>query len=137
MPVARKRIRLPAAPPPCPPGAHRMEIDLWRPSALNEFADRHWSVRKRAKDGDKAIVALYAQVQGIPRAAGRRRVTLWVGLAKGRRRHDPDAFWKSLLDALTAAGLLVDDGPEWCELAPVQYGRPPEPFTAITLEDIP
>lgn len=131
-----RREKLPPEPPPCPPGAHRLCVVDWIPTRLNEFADRHWSVRKRAKDGDKAVVKVHARIDGIPRATGKRRVHLWIGLTKGQRRPDPDSFFKSLLDALVAAGLLVDDGPKWCELAPVGYGRGERVRTVIDLQEI-
>ena len=49
---------------------------------------------------------------------------------------DPDASWKVILDACVAAGRLVDDGPQWCELGPVNYGRGPKRATTIILEEI-
>lgn len=160
MPVARRRTRLPAEPPPCPPGARRVVVEDWLPPRLNEFADRHWSARKRAKDGATAVLALALQSARVPRvgvpkaerdqrkALGlparlpgdpeprRRRVSLWIGLARGMRRADPDAWHKALLDALVRCGALFDDGPAWCEIAPVEYGRCDSVVTVLTLEDI-
>jgi hypothetical protein len=43
---------------------------------------------------------------------------------------------KSLLDALTWHGFLRDDGPDWCEITPVEYACGKK-ATVITLEDIP
>ena len=34
-----------------------------------------------------------------------------------RRRKDPDNYAKVLCDALTHAGLIVDDSPAWAEIA--------------------
>jgi hypothetical protein len=42
---------------------------------------------------------------------------------KGQRAPDPDAFFKSLWDALVHAGMLVDDNRQHVELAPVTFSR--------------
>jgi hypothetical protein len=70
------------------------------------------------KKADRQLVGGYALAQRIPRAAGRRRVSLVITLAPGRRAPDPDVVWKSLLDALTACGLLVDDSARWGRTRP-------------------
>jgi hypothetical protein len=55
-------------------------------------------------------------------------------LGPRQRGADPDAYWKSLLDALVHAGLLVDDSPKWCELGPVRFERECRRKPAIQLE---
>ena len=60
-------------------------------------------------------------------------------LLKPRQRGgDTDAYWKSCLDALCQAELLVDDNRQHVELCPVQYRRATDATwgTAIFLEDI-
>ncbi len=131
-----RRVVLPLEPPAAPPGAHRLEIIGWLPPRLNQFTDRHWSVRKRAKDGARAMIGTYIRLGGTPPARGKRRVSLWICLPPGRRRPDPDAYWKVTLDCLVAAKALVDDGPRWCELGPVEYGRGPVERIVMTLEDL-
>ena len=61
---------------------------------------------KRLKKADREVVGLHARLSGIPPATGRRRVSLVLTLAPRQRGGDPDAYWKSTLDALTACGLL-------------------------------
>ena len=55
------------------------------------------------------MVCTYAWQAKIPRATGKRRVSLHVTLGKGMREFDYDAPWKSLNDAMKHAGLIVDD----------------------------
>lgn len=64
-------------------------------------------------------------------------MTLHLILPPRGRKCDPDAFWKSTLDGLVHAGLLVDDRHSCVELAPVEYSRGPVAATKITLVDIP
>jgi hypothetical protein len=45
------------------------------------------------------------------------------------------AYFKSLLDALVKAGLLVNDSGRWCELGPVTFDRRPPRQTAVILQD--
>ena len=117
--------------------SHVLTITGWRPHLLNHFANRHWAVRREMKANDALRLLVECQNQEIPRALGKRRVTLvWI-LGKGERAPDADGCWKSLLDGLVHAGRLRDDNPQWCELAPVQYRREAEKGIEITLEDIP
>jgi hypothetical protein len=115
---------------------HTLTIDNWHPARLNSWDGRHWSARARAKKNDAAVVALLALQQGLPKAVGKRRVTLRLTLAKGQRAGDPDAYWKSLCDALKHARLLVDDNRQHCVLEPVVFERGPRRKTVVTLEDI-
>jgi hypothetical protein len=72
---------------------------------------------------------------GIPPATGRRRVTQRITLVGNDRRRDDDGAWKGLLDGLVKARVLVDDGPDWVETAPVEYDRGKRRKTAVTIED--
>jgi hypothetical protein len=49
---------------------------------------------------------------------------------------DPDGIWKSLCDALVAAGLLVDDSARWCELGSFTQTRGAAKATRIVLTDL-
>lgn len=94
---------------------HTLVIPHWRPATLNELLGHRWKAT-RLKRQDREIVAVYALKCGTPRATGRRRVDLVVRPVKGKCRVDGDALWKSTLDALTKARLLVDDSLTWCEV---------------------
>ena len=66
-------------------------------------------------------------------------MSLFVTLGKGQRVCDADAFWKSALDALVHAGLLIDDNPRYCQLGEVvqKRGGEGERATVIVLTDVP
>lgn len=115
---------------------HTLIIPLFRPTPLNQLLG-HWARGGRLKKHDRAIVAAEAWSQQIPKAQGKRRVSLEVTNAGRYRRVDPDAFFKSLLDALVACGLLMDDSPRWCELGTVTQRRGKRLETRIVLEDCP
>jgi Holliday junction resolvase RusA-like endonuclease len=104
---------------------------------LNRLVGCHWGTAQRRKKADKAVVALACKLAGVPPAVTRRRVSLVVTLAPRQRAPDSDAWFKSLLDALTACHAVKDDNPVWCELGPVTYARGPARRTTITLEDLP
>src|SRR4051812_23593183 len=97
-----------------------------------------YSVRSRIllKSRDRAHVRLACYNASIPRAVGKRRVSLLISLAPRRKSPDPDSWWKSLLDALVQAGALVDDSDDWCECGPVIYEHGTRSGMVITLEDI-
>jgi hypothetical protein len=116
--------------------AHVLTIDGWHPARLNQWDGHHWRVRSRLKKKDRELVSLYAYLAGIPRATGRRRVSLRLTLAPRQRAGDPDAYWKSTLDALVHAGLLVDDNRQSVELGEVTFERGSIRRTAIVLEDV-
>jgi len=113
---------------------HRLTIDRWHPPRINEWDGYHWSRRAKLKRSDRDLVAVMGLI--IPRAEGKRRVSLVLTLAPRQRGGDPDAYWKSLLDALTTCGLLVDDSRQWCELGTVEFERGQRRATEIVLEDM-
>lgn len=89
----------------------------------------HWSVKMRLMRDRKGLVTVLAQqARSKARwgpAKGRRKASAVVWIA-GRLR-DEDNLWASLkadCDAITAAGLAVDDGPEWLKLEVVQCKTP-------------
>ena len=58
-------------------------------------------------------------------------------LDKGQRGADPDAYNKSLNDALVHSKLLVNDNRQYVENAPATYSRDPKSWgSKITLEDM-
>lgn len=72
----------------------------------------------------------------VPKAAGKRRVKLTIVLGPRQRGGDPDAYWKSTLDALARAGLILDDNRQGVELASVAYERGTRKATVIGLTDV-
>jgi hypothetical protein len=95
----------------------------------------HWSNGHQLKKVDRAMVAAYASE--IPKAKGKRRVSLHIILDKGQRAADPDSQFKSLCDALVHAKMLVNDNRQHVELAPVTFSRDPKGWgTVIRLEDL-
>ena len=98
----------------------KIQIPNWHPTPLNKLLG-DWRVSSKRKKADRNLIACYTH--HLPKAGQKRRVTLTIILGKGQRGCDPDAYWKSLLDALVHAGQLNDDSPKWCELAPVQFER--------------
>jgi hypothetical protein len=93
-----------------------LDIPRWHPSRLNELMGCHWGKRSRLKRADRQTVALLAKLPGIPKAPGPRRVSLRIVLKPRQRASDPDAYWKSTLNALVSCGLLLDDDRQTVEL---------------------
>ncbi len=112
---------------------HELTIADWSPTPLNRLLSR---VRARihGKKHDRLIVVAEALNQDVPRAKVKRRVSVHV-TAPGRLP-DADNILKSLLDALVAARLLVDDSPAWLELGQIRVERGRRRQTVITLEDL-
>lgn len=115
---------------------HNLLIPNWTPAGLNQWQGRHWSVGHKLKKADREIVGWYAQQAGIPLATCQRRVSVKITLTPRQRACDPDAPLKSLLDALVACGLLLDDNPKWCVLGSVTFDQGAERQTEIILEDV-
>lgn len=127
---------LPAAPRTLPFGTHEITIPRWRPVTLNELFALHHLAAARKKRGDRELIAAYAQRAGVPPATTKRRVSIAVTLAGRMKQTDPDALWKSTLDGLTAARMLVDDSPDWVELGSMTQRGGDEKATTIRLEDL-
>ncbi len=111
-------------------------IPDWHPATLNQFLGRHWTVCAKLKKFDRDLVAFSARDAEIPSAEAKRRVELTIVLGARQRGCDPDAYWKSLLDALVCAGMLVDDSSKWVECPPPTFERAPTKSTRIVLTDI-
>lgn len=112
----------------------KLEIPQWIPHRINEWEGRHWRVKHRLKREDRDFVAAYALQQQIPKATRKRTVSLALTLVR-MQGLDPDAFWKSTLDALVACGLLVDDSQDWVNLGPVVIAKGKQRGTIITLSE--
>jgi Holliday junction resolvase RusA-like endonuclease len=112
---------------------HELTIPEWSPTPLNRLLSRV-RARIKGKQTDRLVVVAHALAQDVPRAKCKRRVSVRV-TAPGRLP-DPDNLLKSLLDALVAARLLVDDSAAWIELGQVKVERGPRRQTVVTLEDL-
>lgn len=97
-------------------------IDRWIPTPLNKLLG-DWRRAQRLKKDDRDMVIASTLLARLPKATRRRRVDLVVTLPKGQRAWDRDALWKSTLDSLKHAKLLVDDNPTWCVPGDVTYER--------------
>jgi Holliday junction resolvase RusA-like endonuclease len=97
----------------------------------------HWAVAARRKKADAQMIAVYGR--NVPKAAGKRRVELEIILKPRHRGGDVDSYWKSTLDGLKRAGLIVDDNRQHCEISQPTYSRGTETNwgTVIRLTDIP
>ena len=89
-----------------------INIPRWHPAKLNQVIQGHWSNGHRLKKIDKVLIAAYAS--NIPKAEGKRRVSLHIILNKGQRGGDTDSYFKSLGDALVSSGLLTDEQSSRC-----------------------
>lgn len=108
-------------------------ITQWHPATVNQLLSNRWKAA-RLKKSDRAIIA--HAFHGRTKAAGRRAIEMEIILKPGQRGADPDAYFKSLLDALVHAGALIDDNRQHVELKPVQFGRSKLWGTYLMLEDI-
>lgn len=103
------------------PGDWRLFIPKWFPSSANVREYKHWSKGKKAKDGDKKMVAVYFAMSGIPKAIGRRVVSITLVYPTRRSWRDSDNILKSALDALVACQAIRDDSDKWFELGSVKH----------------
>lgn len=114
---------------------HSVFIANWHPTLLNKLVNNHWATAAKYKKHDRQMVASYTHT--FPKAAGKRHVTLQIVLGYRQKGGDVDAYWKSLLDGLVSAGMLVDDSRHYCETAPVKFTRNRDDWgSRITLEDV-
>jgi hypothetical protein len=116
---------------------HTLVLDGYHPTPLNRLIGCHWGTVARLKKVDRQRIAIEALAQRVPQATGKRKVGLHLVLGPRQRACDTDAYWKSTLDALVSAGLLVDDSDRWCSLSPLTFERGSDRRTIIALEDLP
>ncbi len=113
-----------------------IKVPGWHPVRLNQLVGAHWGTRAKRKRADQALLSVYVRLAGVPPATGRRRVDLLITLGPGQRAGDPDAYLKSLLDALVVTGRLTDDNRQGVELGAVEFERGRQASTTISLTDL-
>ncbi len=113
-----------------------LTINGWRPCSTNEMA-RNVKTKIRLKKRDRDVLCAGARQWGLPRATGKRSMSLTIRVPKGQRRWDTDAFFKSLQDAAKHAGLIVDDSPVWFQCGRMDYDPQRGPLrTILFLENL-
>jgi hypothetical protein len=121
----------------------RLVIDNWWPTLVNVLLRADKYTRCRLLHEDAELIAAEALNQRLTRTTRRkgdsvrRRVSLLIRYRKGETAPDPDACWKSLLDGLVYARLLVNDDRHWLEIGGVSYEEAPRRGVVVTLEDLP
>lgn len=113
---------------------HTLTIPDFVPTTLNVLMRGRLRVRMQKARADRELIGYYALWSGIPKATGKRRVSLHVTAQKGRLP-DPDGLLKGALDSLVACGLLLDDDAARCELGAVTVVRGAKRETVFILED--
>lgn len=113
-----------------------MHIPGWRPASVNQLLQRHWALAAKLKKNDQEVVSRAVMAYGVPRASGKRKVSILILIPKGLRTKDPDAYYKSLLDALVRSGALRDDTRNYVEISQPRFGKGEILETFITLEDV-
>lgn len=106
----------------------------------NQFAWSNWRVAHKSKAEWAMRIRCAPGFLAIPKATGRRRLTIE---RIGWRKLDPLNLLggaKGLVDCLVQAGLLVDDSEQWLEVAtPLQriadHRKGENPHTWLHLED--
>lgn len=112
-------------------------LDGFTPPSVNRLLTSHWAIGHRLKNAVKDRIACGRMMCGpIPDATGRRRVSVAVTVAGRGGMVDPDNTLKSLLDALVANRLIVDDSARWIEIGSVTVERGVVKRTVVTLEDV-
>lgn len=105
-------------------------------ATVNQLYAGHWGRKAKLKRRDRDIVGIAVKVAGVPRATGKRRVSIHLTMGYKMRTPDPDGIYKSLLDSLVQCGALLDDRKETCEITPPTFGRGKVAETVVVLEDV-
>ena len=116
---------------------HTITITNYRPPRTNELYRGRFCKRMAQERECAQFIAHYGR--DLPKATGKRRVSLSVTLARRQRLPDADEqSLKAVLDGLVRAELLRGDSRQWCECRPTEFvlSQQPRPQTVITLEDV-
>ena len=112
--------------------SYSIHIPDWHPATLNKLMRNRWASAK-LKKSDREIIAHY--FRNVPKAKGKRFVHFTITLRKGQRAADPDAYYKSLLDSLVHAKMLMDDNRQGVEISQPAFIRGERMATLITIGD--
>jgi hypothetical protein len=115
---------------------YKLIIENWHPTRLNQLIGCNPYTAGRRKKVDKNVICGYCLENRIPVAQGPREVSLLITLAPKQRAADPDAYWKSTLDGLVEARMLIDDNRHFVRHGPVGFERGKRRATCITLTDL-
>lgn len=121
------------------PASARYEITIpdWRPTLLNTLTKRgNYYTAARLKSSDAMTIWVHGFEARVPEAKTRRRVGLNIILGPRVRKADPDAYWKSLLDGMVVARLLIDDTDDWVVTTKPIQSRGERTQTTIIIEDL-
>jgi len=119
----------------------RWVLRIEKPSpSQNEFAFANWRIAHRSKAEWKLLIRGSAGFLEVPRSHGKRRLTI-ERHAKGiLDESNLIGGAKGIIDDLVQLGLLVDDKPEFLDLAkPVQarlLKGERRPYTLLILEEV-
>jgi Holliday junction resolvase RusA-like endonuclease len=117
-------------------GEYVIDIPNWHPTPLNKLLG-HWRTSAKRKKQDREMVWAYSKQAKIPlNSSTKRSIELTIVLGPKQRACDPDAYWKSCLDALVHAMAIWDDSHEYCELLPIKFERGTRKATRILLRDV-
>src|ERR1700688_2167962 len=114
----------------------RLRIEDWHPTPLNKLMGCHWGTASKRKNSDYLVIKEAALRWEMRRSSAYRKVKLTIYLRPRQRACDPDAYLKSLLDALVNAALIVDDSRTHGSLEPVEFVRSDRMATEIELTDV-
>ncbi len=122
--------------PAYPPITHTLTLDRL-PPRINEVIGRKWYIIARLKQQLEEAMRIAMLTQDVPKARGRRRVSLKAMLGPRRKQPDRDAYDKMTLDCLTRCGLLLDDSERGLvgRMA-VEFERAAKDGSVITLEEM-
>jgi Holliday junction resolvase RusA-like endonuclease len=112
-----------------------LEIPGYLPLSLNRLM-RSRKLRMSEPKRAAEHFGIARLVFNVPKATGKRRVSLVFTVAKGKPKPDPDNLVKVVLDGLVKAGVLVDDSDEWCELGGIKLQTGQHPKTMAIVEDL-
>jgi len=118
-------------------GVWVVEMPGYNPPSVNRLIGQHWGklVRHKRLAYDALAIAVYRA--GVPRARGKRRLSVTVTQAGRGRLMDASNVLKVLEDGLVRCGALRDDGPAFLELGKIEVRRGEQRGTCIELEDRP
>ena len=117
-----------------------IDIPDFHPTPLNKLLG-NWRAAAKLKKADREMIWAYCRKAGITCYEGgaaqkKRSVELIITLELRQRACDPDAYQKSVGDALVNAYALWNDSHLWVEWLPVKFERGERKATRIVLRDL-